>query len=216
MRTLEPSSNPPRSLHRGWWFHARRQVGSWLFLPLIAAAVLSGRHWADGHAMDEFLDASGTLLLIGGLVPRRWATLFIGGNKSGELITAGPYSLCRNPLYLGSLLIGLGFALMLQSLTLGVAIAVLGPLLYLLVVREEERVMAAAHGEAYDHYRAQVPRLFPRRLLPEPSERKLMIDLLAMRRHCVRSLAAILLIPLNETVAMLQSDGSIPRLLGLP
>lgn len=205
-----------RRLHTSRLFLWRRQFASWIFLPLVVAAILSGRHWAEGSVMDELLDSGGLILILGGLALRSWATLYIGGRKTRGLIVSGPYGLCRNPLYLGSLLIGIGAAVLLQSLTLALAVVVLGPLLYLPVVREEERVMLAEHGADYRNYHARVPRLLPRRLRVGPSMRELSVDLLAIRRHAVRSLLVLLLIPLGETIALLQSDGSLPRLLGLP
>lgn len=205
-----------RPLHASRLFQWRRQLGSWLFLPLVLAAVLSGRYWAEGSAMDELLDACSIALLAAGIALRTWATLYIGGRKSRELVVHGPYGLCRNPLYLGSLLIGFAVALFLQSLTLALAIAVLGPLLYLPVVREEERVMLAEHGEEYRAYRARVPRLLPSGGGGPASGEELKISLVAIRRHALRSLALMLLIPAGELIALLQSNGSLPRLLALP
>jgi len=185
-------------------------------LPLALAAILSGRYWLEGSAMDDLLDGLSVALLIAGVALRSWATLYIGGHKSQKLITEGPYSLCRNPLYLGSLLIGLAVAFFLQSLTLGLAIVVLGPLLYGRVVREEERVMLSEHGDAYRSYRSRVPRLIPRNLRAEPANRELLVNMVAMRRHALRSAVVLLLIPAGELVAKLQSEGVLPQVLGLP
>ena len=52
--------------------------------------------------------ALGSVLIVLGLLLRAWAS----GNvrKDEALATSGPYAYTRNPLYLGSLLIGIGFA----------------------------------------------------------------------------------------------------------
>ncbi len=211
-----PAPLPATPMHSGRVFLWRRQLGSLIFLPLVAAAILSGRYWSEGTVMDQALDACSFFLLIGGVGLRTWATLFIGGRKSHRLITSGPYSLSRNPLYLGSLLIGLAVAGFLQSLSLGLATVILGPLLYAGVVREEERVMLREHGEDYLVYQARVPRFWPRTLFAEQADQELTINLTAMRRHAFRSLGALLLIPAGELVAIMQSHGMLPHILGLP
>jgi protein-S-isoprenylcysteine O-methyltransferase Ste14 len=204
------------SMHSCRVFRWRRQIGLLIFLPLVLAAVLSGRYWSEGSTMDDVLDAAGFALLVGGVALRSWATLYIGGRKNHQLITSGPYGLSRNPLYLGSLLIGLGVAVLLQSLTLGLAALVLGPVLYSRVVREEERVLLAEYGEEYRAYLRRVPRLLPRRWRAAPAGSELLINLTALRRHALRSSLTLLLIPAGELVARLQSQGVLPKVLGLP
>ena len=44
-------------------------------------------------------------------VGRLWCALYIAGYKTDKLITSGPYSMCRNPLYFFSLLGGIGVGL---------------------------------------------------------------------------------------------------------
>ena len=53
----------------------------------------------------------GTLLIVPGLLIRALASGHVRKNEA--LATSGPYAHTRNPLYLGSLLIGIGFALAL-------------------------------------------------------------------------------------------------------
>jgi protein-S-isoprenylcysteine O-methyltransferase Ste14 len=45
-----------------------------------------------------------------GATLRLWSTLYIGGRKRVVLVSDGPYSLCRNPLYVGTFLIALSNA----------------------------------------------------------------------------------------------------------
>jgi protein-S-isoprenylcysteine O-methyltransferase Ste14 len=53
--------------------------------------------------------AVGGVLALVGLALRAWAAGFI--KKDQELTTGGPYAFTRNPLYLGSLLLGIGVVL---------------------------------------------------------------------------------------------------------
>lgn len=84
--------------------------------------------------------------------------------KTKVLATTGPYRLCRHPLYLGSLLMMLGFCIIVSNAL--DACIVFGPVLviYLLTMRREERRLAERHGEAWTQYAASVPRFFPYRL----------------------------------------------------
>jgi len=112
-----------------------------------------------------------TLLLAGGLVAavgagvRAWSAGFIA--KERRLAVSGPYAHTRNPLYLGSLLIGVGVAVaggrwLFVALFVGFFLVV-----YLRTMRIEERVLEREFGEAYRRYRDRVPRLLPR-LAPYP------------------------------------------------
>lgn len=76
--------------------------------------------------------------------------------------------------------------------------------------------MLAAHGEEYRAYGARVPRLLPRGGGGPAAGAELRISLLAIRRHALRGLARILLIPAGELFALLQGNGSLLRLLALP
>ena len=50
-------------------------------------------------------------VLAAGVSLRLWSTLHIGGHKRQRVVMDGPYSICRNPLYLFSLLATLGVGL---------------------------------------------------------------------------------------------------------
>ena len=70
------------------------------FLCLVAMLLL-----ATPTARSIF---GGFLLMMAGMFFRAWSSGYI--NKDKELATEGPYSLTRNPLYFGSLILGSGIA----------------------------------------------------------------------------------------------------------
>jgi protein-S-isoprenylcysteine O-methyltransferase Ste14 len=79
-----------------------------------------------------------------------------------RLCTKGPYRFVRHPMYAGGVfLAGTGVALMFNSW-----IILLWPFfaytIWSVLVRKEERMMAAIFGEEYDRYAMQTCRLFPR------------------------------------------------------
>jgi protein-S-isoprenylcysteine O-methyltransferase Ste14 len=95
-----------------------------------------------------------------GLALRAWAAGHI--RKNAELATSGPYAFTRNPLYLGSFLLGLGFTIASGQLLLGLLFAGLFLGIYLPVMRVEASTMAQLFGSRYETYKQSVPLFFPR------------------------------------------------------
>jgi protein-S-isoprenylcysteine O-methyltransferase Ste14 len=112
--------------------------------------------------------AEGLLLIVPGLLTRALASGHVRKNES--LATSGPYAYTRNPLYLGSLLMGLGFALTARSWWVGLALALMFAAIYLPVIRDEEKFLRAKFPE-FDEYARRVPKMFPR-LTPHSSSAK--------------------------------------------
>ena len=51
----------------------------------------------------RLIEMAGLVLILVCILGRTWCTLYIGGLKKRELVTAGPYSVVRNPLYVFTL-----------------------------------------------------------------------------------------------------------------
>lgn len=77
------------------------------------------------------------------------------------LVQTGPYRLLRHPSYLGILLVGVGAGLTLTSLLAALVGGGLIILLLALRIREEEAVLRASFGPAYDAYAGRTWRLLP-------------------------------------------------------
>ncbi len=90
-------------------------------------------------------------------------------SKNSELTTSGPYAYTRNPLYGGSIVIALGFAIAALSEWILLAIVVLFVAIYVPVIRSEEEFLRTRFPE-YEAYARQVPRLVPRFGQPAASE----------------------------------------------
>jgi len=79
-----------------------------------------------------------------------------------KLVTRGLYGFIRNPMYVGVLMVILGWAALFQSSkVLTYAIGV-GTFFHLFVVFYEEPHLASAFGTEYARYRSQVGRWIPR------------------------------------------------------
>lgn len=108
---------------------------------------------------------SGTSLLLGavfvvmGLVLRGWASGHL--EKNEKLATTGPYARTRNPLYVGSLILAVGFAVAARSWWIALILAGMFVAVYLPVIEAEEKYLAQTFPE-FAAYAREVPRLVPR------------------------------------------------------
>lgn len=131
---------------------------------------------------------AGACIAVAGVALRAWAAGCI--RKDDELTTGGPYAFTRNPLYLGSLLIGLGAAVAGGRLVFVVLFLLFFGLVYSRTMRREERLLAERFGPPYRRYRERVPRLLPRLTpyRPPPARRGAgSHDLAGPGNHAVRS-----------------------------
>jgi protein-S-isoprenylcysteine O-methyltransferase Ste14 len=102
--------------------------------------------------------ALGAIVVIPGLVIRALASGHVRKNES--LATSGPYAYTRNPLYLGSLLMGVGFAVAARSWWVGAALVVMFFAIYVPVIRDEEAFLRRTFPE-FEEYARRVPRMLP-------------------------------------------------------
>jgi protein-S-isoprenylcysteine O-methyltransferase Ste14 len=133
-------------------------------LPLIAAILLlPGNQDVDSTP----LWLSGAALVLAGEALRLWAVHHIGvisrtrSDRLGPLVSTGPFSLTRNPLYLGNVALWVGFAVSARLLWLVPLILVVLGLEYHAIVRWEEHLLTARLGDSYRAYSARVPRWAP-------------------------------------------------------
>jgi protein-S-isoprenylcysteine O-methyltransferase Ste14 len=95
-----------------------------------------------------------------GLGLRAWASGHI--RKNDKLAVSGPYAFTRNPLYLGSFIMGLGFTIAAGRLWLGLVFAALFLGIYLPVMRVEAATLLQIFGDDFRSYAGAVPLFFPR------------------------------------------------------
>ena len=106
--------------------------------------------------------ALGAILIVPGLLIRALASGHVRKNEA--LATSGPYAYTRNPLYLGSLLMGVGFAVAARSWWVGIVLVVMFLAIYLPVIRDEEAFLLRKFPE-FEEYARRVPRMLPRNVL---------------------------------------------------
>jgi protein-S-isoprenylcysteine O-methyltransferase Ste14 len=113
--------------------------------------------------------AVSTIAVVPGLLIRAMASGRVRKNEA--LATSGPYAYTRNPLYLGSLLIGVGFAVAARSWWVGGALVVMFLAIYLPVIRNEENFLRTKFPQ-FEEYARRVPRMFPRLTAGSSSDRE--------------------------------------------
>jgi protein-S-isoprenylcysteine O-methyltransferase Ste14 len=107
--------------------------------------------------------ALGLIGIVPGLLIRALASGHVRKNEA--LATSGPYAYTRNPLYLGSLWMGVGFAVAARSWWVGIALVVIFLAVYVPVIRDEEAFLRTKFPE-FEQYVQQVPRILPRFIVP--------------------------------------------------
>ena len=103
---------------------------------------------------------AGGVLILSGLATRAVAAGHVV--KDRELTVTGPYAYTRHPLYLGSLLMAVGFAVAARSVWLVLAMLLIFLAIYMPVIRLEEYYLRGAYRERFDEYANKVPVLLPR------------------------------------------------------
>jgi protein-S-isoprenylcysteine O-methyltransferase Ste14 len=106
----------------------------------------------------RLLELGGVLVILGLLV-RALASGHVRKNEA--LAKSGPYAYTRNPLYLGSLMIGIGFAIASRSWSVGTLLVMMFFAVYLPVIRSEEIFLRGKFAD-FEEYARGVPRIVPR------------------------------------------------------
>ena len=136
--------------------------------------------------------AVGLPLVILGEAGRFWAAGYL--KKLSTLTTAGPYALCRNPIYVSTFLACAGFLLICNRPLVCIAGAVLFWVLHGGAVIYEETLLSRKFGEQYAQYRACVPRFLPRLRGPSGEGRFSLRQLVSNNEHLGLAAAAALLL----------------------
>jgi protein-S-isoprenylcysteine O-methyltransferase Ste14 len=144
----------------GWLFRYRTMIPVPFFLALIFVRV------GEAQASIELI-GTGVAVVVAGECVRLWGVHHIGAisrtrsDRLGPLIADGPFAYVRNPLYLGNIVLWVGFALIARLMWMAPLLAFLLGLEYHAIVRWEEGLLMSRLGEAYRGYTARVPRWIP-------------------------------------------------------
>jgi protein-S-isoprenylcysteine O-methyltransferase Ste14 len=113
------------------------------------------------------IHAVALLVILGGLALRAWGAGSAGlHTRSGQieaprLATTGPFAYVRNPIYAGSILLGIGMSLLIGDPLAFVFTALAFAILYFGIVPAEEEFLRNRFGTEYRRYCEVVPRFIP-------------------------------------------------------
>jgi protein-S-isoprenylcysteine O-methyltransferase Ste14 len=183
-----PAVRPDAGLLVGWGNFLFRARDAVFTVVLVVLFVLTKPVWPGGNERwDDALDAVGVLVALAGQAIRVAVigTVYVirgGRNRkvyAEELVTGGFFAHCRNPLYVGNVLVLLGLFTIWNSPVawlVGVPFFLFG---YGAIVAAEERFLRGKFGGSFDEYCARVPRWIP-------NVRGLKASLAGMRFHWQR------------------------------
>lgn len=133
-----------------------------LMLLVIAIAFLSHHPYDDNTLLDIALEIFGYLFLISAAMGRTWVSAYISGRKNQVLVTEGPYSVVRNPLYFFSFLGFIGAGLAFESFVITLLLGFIFFFTHWKTILDEETQLRRMFGEQFDEYAQTTPRFIPK------------------------------------------------------
>lgn len=185
---------------------------------LVVIFALSGylctsSYWekTEGKELELFLFFIGMVMVAIASMGRMWCSLYIAGYKDRTLITKGPYSLCRNPLYFFSFIgfTGIGFAT--ETLLFPLLCVLVFAASYGFIIKREETRLRQLFGSTYDEYKAQTPAFWPRfSNFSEPEN--YVVRPIVYRQHIFDALWFVWIVGILEVIEGLKDIGYIKPL----
>jgi protein-S-isoprenylcysteine O-methyltransferase Ste14 len=134
------------------------------FKPRFAVIYPFGLFFLLFGTIDDQSLRAGIGYIIAGLLIRLWSNGY--AIKNDKLTTSGPYAFVRNPLYLGTFLIALGFMFILNVDINGGNVGkllFLGGLafMYYKTIQSEQGMLLKKFGKTYENYRSKIPAMVP-------------------------------------------------------
>lgn len=202
-------------INRSPLFKERMRIVRFLMLastPMLLFIAPVTKEFTFWHELMEIL---AHLLVFSGVLIRVYTSLYSGGRKNAVLLTDGPYSVVRNPLYVGSLLAVIGLGLQTGSVIVAAVATTIFLVLHHWTIQKEEAFLQGHYGDTYRNYLRIVPRWMPNLSLWHQTQElvvKPRMVLLTMR-DASGFIIALLLI---ETLCALRISAMLPAWIILP
>jgi protein-S-isoprenylcysteine O-methyltransferase Ste14 len=194
----------------------RRVVVSRIFAVVVLPVLLfTGHSFSQFSVVDIALEVSGLFLLSVCSLGRLWALMYISGKKGRELVTDGPYSMVRHPLYVFSLIGAVGIGLASENLLVLALIVIFYLSYYPFTILAEERKLTNKFGEVYLEYAKRTPRFLPKFSLHKEPE-TYQVKAAGFVHNFVDGMWFIWIFMLMHAIEMLQNSGFLPVLLRVP
>lgn len=179
-------------------------------VALIGLILVSGSHWqVDVPLLGSVLFCLGAMLVGVASLGRMWCSLYIAGYKTNTLITEGPYSMTRNPLYFFSFLGAVGIGLVTETFFFTLVMLIGFAIYYPMVIKSEEAKLLKLHSDDYNNYFNKTPRFFPNvSALAEPQEYE--VKPIIYRKHILDAVWFIWILGVLEILKELRVLEVIP------
>jgi protein-S-isoprenylcysteine O-methyltransferase Ste14 len=158
------SSQTPLTIAVGRLLFSNRLLFGIIIALAAACVVRPHLSWGSGRIEKPL----SLLLVLLGLGLRALASGFAGRHtrtadiEGPSLITGGPYAFVRNPIYFGSMVLGLGVVGLVGSWVFLIPYGMVFALFYFCIIPAEEQFLLRTFGDQYQSYCDNVPRFFPR------------------------------------------------------
>lgn len=183
-------------------------------VAVIMTLLLSRPIWDENRTFHELIEMTGLAFVLVCIFGRLWSILYVGSRKNNELVTNGPYSITRNPLYLFSTIGAAGIGMMFGSI---IVAAIMGSATYLvfqMTARKEAAFLQAKFPAEYASYAARTPLFWPNlRLYRDAGETT--FSPTALKRTFLDALYFLAIFPAIEGIEYLQTTGHLPTYLWL-
>ena len=150
---------------------SRVLISRFLALAILPLVLFTSHSFPQEGLTDTLFEVSGFALLSLATFGRLWALLYVAGNKRVELVTSGPYSIMRHPLYVFSLIGIIGIGLTSENVLVLACLVLFYMSYYPFAVHAEEAKLTRKFGPAYRQYMTDVPAFMPRLSLYKAPER---------------------------------------------
>ena len=142
---------------------ARIKIDGFILSLVIFTTLFINYFFHDYGWQDEFFDFLGLIVILTGNLIRMSARSHKKkySGQGHELVVSGPYAFVRNPMYLGTFLIGVGFALIVWPWFLFPIFVIVFYLRFNIQILKEEVHLRRLFPSSYDAYIKQVPKLLP-------------------------------------------------------
>lgn len=189
---------------------------SGLFAGLLIVLIgISRSRWEDIAKSVTMIQFIVGIILVGvASMGRLWCSLYIAGYKKSRLITQGPYSMCRHPLYFFSFLGWVGVGLTTETFLIPLLITLGFMMYYPFVIKSEEAEMMKLHGNEFQIYLQKVPCFFPKiSYFIEPDD--YVVKPAVFRKHLLDALWFVWFVGIVEVLEYLHECNVIPVILKL-
>jgi protein-S-isoprenylcysteine O-methyltransferase Ste14 len=186
-------------------------IALWVLLLLFTRS----RWQATAPHIHTLIESAGLVLILVCILGRTWCTLYIGGRKKRELITEGPYSVVRNPLYVFTSIGAAGIGAQTGSALVAFLFGAATLAVFDFVARREEVFLESSFPGEFAAYAERVPRFWPR-LSSWREADELRVKPHLVRRTFLDACLFLLAVPASDLLALLQRLARLPVLMHLP